>query len=755
MSLCARSVIMLAFLPVKLALQYEKIHAMHNSTSAPIMNQFNEAVEEVGSTCDPASVLSARIVNVGDSNYDQCRSQWASDMSTVAVSDSKLSPELIVYCDTDNHVVEAVSFAKQCGYKVSVRSGGHQYAGLSSCSVGTKCLQLDLSAMESFVHTPGTSQVILGVGLTIEQVHSQLVPLGLTIPMGICKSVGVGGHFQSSGKGFLGRSFGLGMDHVTSFRIVLQDASIQTVNATSHGDLYWAVLGGSPGSWGVVLDYTIDALRFTDYPHTQMMLYTWPYSHDLFVNITNEYMAIMKDPALARDLVLLLVVQPITPIASGNFNHYIFLQGLWTGIDNGALTDELFAKYMQPLIDFQAPLPPPFQGANVKLPLHIIASTLIVDFNNQPFRYHVHSVSSNQFFDEGFVEKAATEIDERLAISGMYSSFQFQPFGGTGDGSQVNRNAGMNAYPVRDIGMHVDDWVFFENDDQAWIAQNRIENFRRSTESYWRADGSAESSWMTTSTMSDNHHLDRFEDYFPSQDYFHKLQVIKTSIDPEDLFSSAMTIPPLPGAPTPAPTTDAVRGFADPHMVNVLGEHFNIWHLGRVELLRIPRNSSESAARLRFVAEVSESGTDSGNGCTKAPYMTAMRLSGSYFGTRELFFKMTAGNMNVFLGAESLKPSMKPVSIDGDLNISRPSEGRVTVQVGNATINVTHDNFKRHFYLNMEAHNLGSLGFEIGGVLGLDDHTFIAHRPAHCQQNFLAEAAEHYGGFHMSASVFG
>merc|ERR1719293_339795 len=87
-------------------------------------------------------------------------------------------------------------------------------------------------------------------------------------------------------------------------------------------------------------------------------------------------------------------------------------------------------------------------------------------------------------------------------------------------------------------------------------------------------------------------------------------------------------------APTPSPT-DSSSGFGDPHMGNIMGEHFNIWRLGEVELLRIPRNSTASTVGLSFVAHVSEAGTGV-DSCVRSPYMTAMRLGGGWFGGREL-----------------------------------------------------------------------------------------------------------------------
>jgi hypothetical protein len=196
---------------------------------------------------------------------------------------------------------------------------------------------------------------------------------------------------------------------------------------------------------------------------------------------------------------------------------------------------------------------------------------------------------------------------------------------------------------------------------------------------------------------------------------------------------------------TPSPTAP-VGGHGDPHMVNILGEQFNIWRLGEAELLKIPRNSSASTAGLRFLADVTEGGKGSG-ACARPPYMTAMRLSGNWFGTRELFVQMVDGEMRVLLGSKNLNPSLERLRVTDNLIVTRPSEARVTIEVGNATIEVMHGGHRdihgQFYFLNMEARNLGSLGLEIGGILGLDDHTVVEEKPAHCKHEWLA--AERHG----------
>eukprot|EP00121_Abeoforma_whisleri_P016074 Awhi_evm1s14769 len=489
----------------------------------------------------------ANAVSTKNETYDISRKQWASKMGTQAQSDYRLSPSLIIYCDDENDVVSTISFAKACDYKVSIRAGGHQYAGLSSCIKGQKCLQLDVSKLENFVHNGGNN-VTIGVGLTITQVLEKLAPLNLAIPMGICKSVGVGGHFQSSSLGFLGRSFGAGMDLVYSFRIVTADGNIQTVTNETHPELYRAVLGGSPGSWGVILEYTFNAIETVNYPDSILSHYMFPYTHDNFVKILSHVLDSSAQEETARDLFTLFFVAPISDNPDkGDFTHYINAIILYTGVDNGVMSDDFREKHLQPYLDF-GPLPAPFPNYSRGLPLVSITSSLQFGFENGEFRYHVHSMSVDDYFDNDFIERSAKDLDERIKVEKMYSSWQIQTYGGSGEGSQLNRNAGKNSFPLRNMKIHLDDWIFFEEDSQNNAVVNFIETYRNDTEKYWKNEGiSADSSWMSTDTITAET-LNLSEDwdlYYPSLEYFQRLQKVKTEVDPDNLFQTAMTVPVL------------------------------------------------------------------------------------------------------------------------------------------------------------------------------------------------------------------
>lgn len=67
---------------------------------------------------------------------------------------------------------------------------------------------------------------------------------------------------QTGGYGHLLRSHGLALDHVLCFTIVLADGSVLVVHRHgNYANLYWAVLGGGPGSFGVIVDITFKALK--------------------------------------------------------------------------------------------------------------------------------------------------------------------------------------------------------------------------------------------------------------------------------------------------------------------------------------------------------------------------------------------------------------------------------------------------------------------------------------------------------------
>ncbi|MEU6062830.1 BBE domain-containing protein, partial [Streptomyces sp. NPDC047097] len=85
---------------------------------------------------------------------------------------------------------------------------------------------------------------------------------GVTVPGGICYSVGAGGHIAGGGYGLLSRAHGLVTDHLYAVEVVVVDdhGTVRTVVATRekddpNRDLWWAHTGGGGGNFGLVTRY--------------------------------------------------------------------------------------------------------------------------------------------------------------------------------------------------------------------------------------------------------------------------------------------------------------------------------------------------------------------------------------------------------------------------------------------------------------------------------------------------------------------
>src|SRR5690606_5715893 len=84
---------------------------------------------------------------------------------------------------------------------------------------------------------------------------------GLRVTGGSCPSVGLaGGYTQGGGHGVLNNKYGLSADQALEWEVALADGRHVVATPTNrYKDLYWALSGGGPGTFGVVLSMTAKA----------------------------------------------------------------------------------------------------------------------------------------------------------------------------------------------------------------------------------------------------------------------------------------------------------------------------------------------------------------------------------------------------------------------------------------------------------------------------------------------------------------
>ncbi|MER6611256.1 FAD-binding oxidoreductase [Streptomyces sp. NPDC000927] len=178
-----------------------------------------------------------------------------------------LKPAAVAYVGHAADVRECLAFARRTGTPVSIRGGGHSYAGWSS---GDGRLVIDVSSL-SRVERNGT----IGAGARLIEVYQGLARHGLTIPGGSCPTVGIAGLTLGGGHGVASRAYGLTCDSLTSATLVTADGRTVTADADHHPDLFWALRGAGNGNFGVVTELTF---RTRPTPQAVTAYLSWPWS---------------------------------------------------------------------------------------------------------------------------------------------------------------------------------------------------------------------------------------------------------------------------------------------------------------------------------------------------------------------------------------------------------------------------------------------------------------------------------------------
>lgn len=213
---------------------------------------------------DLARSLNGTLVLPSDAAFSVDRELYNERFDTII-------PSAIAYCHSPSDVQRCVEFARSHDVLVAARSGGHSYGGYSS----TTGLVVDVTSMSAVSVQPGGSTAVIGAGARLIDVYSTLSQQGLLLPAGSCPTVGIAGLALGGGVGVVSRRFGLTCDHVQSIQIVTADDRLVTADAGANEDLYWACRGGGGGNFGIVTSFTF---KVDPIPPLALVTLEWPWS---------------------------------------------------------------------------------------------------------------------------------------------------------------------------------------------------------------------------------------------------------------------------------------------------------------------------------------------------------------------------------------------------------------------------------------------------------------------------------------------
>jgi FAD/FMN-containing dehydrogenase len=238
--------------------------------------------------------LQGEIIRPDDPAYEQARRVYNGMIDK--------HPAMIVRCADVSDVMATVNFARDNEILLAVRCAGHNGAGLGTCDDG---LVLDLSLMKGVRFDPDSHTVRADGGCTQQEVNHASSAFGMSVPVGIFSTTGIGGLTLGGGHGYLTRKYGLAIDNLLEADVVLADGRLVTASDRENEDLFWAIRGGG-GNFGVVTSFLFQA-------HPPSMVTAGPMFWDL--EQAFELMQWYRDfsPAASEDVYGFLAFMNVPP----------------------------------------------------------------------------------------------------------------------------------------------------------------------------------------------------------------------------------------------------------------------------------------------------------------------------------------------------------------------------------------------------------------------------------------------------------
>ncbi|MEI8378721.1 MAG: FAD-binding protein [Planctomycetota bacterium] len=496
--------------------------------------------------------------------------QYAVSSYTPQVVAARMTPQYVAMPLDAADVATAVQYAADNSLKIVTRSGGHQYCGLSSG--GNRTLLLDMKVFNKVVFSPSTgipTQVTVGPGVALKDVSKMLRANGVVIPHGECPLVRLGGHVQTGGIGHQLRSLGATLDWVRSFKMVTRDPQAPGVNAyaehtftrpqagavTLADEMFRAVLGGGPSSWGVLTEITFDLVSDKKYPTSAGYSRTYLYEKEGFSAAMEQFRKWAERQSSGR---LPKGIDFFLSVVSGDREQ----------LRPGALlvemmcTDENGVKSIKTVVDavddavsipnrIASHLFSPIQGsAN----LSVIADKGVREIGaaglpasgrefDLPYKKSLHITMTpfSQVFCDAFVDLVDTVFNHsklKVVVQAVIGGGEFL----------ANGKKKLSHMQRRDALVQLVFDVFYEDEDGVEAIAEGFQNQMKGLLNHYSDGADIRMLWgtfedaKTNGAQLDMRRREVQDFYYDSQAEYSQLKQIKSSIDPNDVFHTSFTV---------------------------------------------------------------------------------------------------------------------------------------------------------------------------------------------------------------------
>lgn len=428
----------------------------------------------------------------GDRKYSSARKEFNTFFNRY--------PCVIVFAQNTQDVVNAVLWAREKDRPFRIRSGRHNYEGLSVVDNG---LVIDVSDMKRVEVDSQSGTVTVQTGLRDFQLAEALGAKGLVVPPGLCPTTGIAGFTLGGGQSSLSRPWGLATDNLIEAEMVDANGRVLRANANHNDDLFWALRGGGNGNFGVCTSFKfrthqIDTVAYVainwDLCDLKPVLKTW-----------QEYTVPDSDNRLT----------PLLTIASGQ-QSLLMMQGVFLG------SAEDLRRLLQPLLQAGTPQ----QVTIEEIPWLEAAARIGATQPDTPEPFKSVGPFVNKLLpDEGI------DIIQRFISEPPTSSVSVFFHGLGGAVAEVPNDA--TAYFYRKALSNMSFFATWSTPEGATPGIRWVEDFRRAMRPF------TQGVYVNTQDLSIKNWP---EAYYGSN--FKRLTKVKAKYDPENVFHFPQSIPP-------------------------------------------------------------------------------------------------------------------------------------------------------------------------------------------------------------------
>jgi len=237
-----------------------------NTTCWPAVNEWNQLSNQ----------LTGSLKSLRDSSYGQCEAQ-GDDATKISSTGNGICMQYHdcskQFCNKDAKwnipaysvearnvadIQAALAFARKHNIAVTIKTSGHSYSG-SSTGDGTLLIWMhkfqkygNIKKVFTNCNKIHSNVLHLGGGQTWAEAYAAAGNDYYIVGGGGLTVSTSGGWLMGGGLSAISRNFGMGIDNVIQFEVVLADGRHVTADACTNQDLFWALRGGGGGTFGVV-----------------------------------------------------------------------------------------------------------------------------------------------------------------------------------------------------------------------------------------------------------------------------------------------------------------------------------------------------------------------------------------------------------------------------------------------------------------------------------------------------------------------